>query len=489
MRLKLALIWVVFSFFLTAPGCLDKGSDTFEIHSTAMRTAQTLELKSSGGQVVAASGNVSFFYNSPSIDRDVSVNLQSYSKNNYPGIGLPANLCLLSDYHVFSFFDFKEKSKVSLTIKFDPASADLSLPGNIDVYEFDNLTNQWKKISENRVADFEKGLITVDTGHLGVFAAAAYLYDPVIDFKMENYIFSSARLWKNFDANGKIINSRDSTRGYDIFVSDSSHLKEAKTLLSLTGHQTAAGYSEILKKLVILDHFKDEILLMNPLGVIEKNIHTSDFRVSDLRVNAGRGAWSSLVFSGVPMAGHKADIFGSENGSFLASSLSLENGADTDKSEIFYYEINTGKTVRVTYNDVDDFAPAWSVKGREIYFLRQDPLTGFSRIYMWDTHSKASRPVGTGSEDFSASKIIPSRDGDSLILVPSGRLVSANRGSVTGSIRSETEHLLPGGIQFVDTGSGVDAGPILNVFEIDENSVIIEAYIQNTVNNSRPQIG
>lgn len=470
MRFNLTLIWLLCFFVLTAPGCLDRGTSTIEVDSDSVKSSRTMELKNAGGVSSLASGQVSLFMNAPALESDITVSVDSYNEKIFSGIPLATHLRPISDYHVFTSLDFKESNEARITLAFDSSGIDFSLPGNIDIYQFDS-NNRWVKLTNNRSLDLEKGEISAETGYLSSFVVALYLYDPILDSSVENYIFSSSRAWKNFDNNGNLITSSDS-QGYDIFVSSKADLTETEALVSSAGHQSMLGYIDVLKKCVILNHSNNTIDFMNISGFIEKSIDLGSLPFIDPIINATATVSTKIVISAIPTDAVESGI---------SQSLALGTGMKTSKREIYTLDPESEICNRITYNDVDDYAPAWSIDGKKIFFLRENPLKEISNLYYWDIYSASSFPVGNSTSAVNAIRLIPLKDGISAILIPSGDVIDLSTGNITGSLKTAVINKLPVNFQMEDLvllfdhGNASDlSGGILNYLETDNGAGIIE---------------
>lgn len=100
----------------------------------------------------------------------------------------------------------------------------------------------------------------------------------------------------------------------------------------------------------------------------------------------------------------------SPDGKRIAFSSSMDGNA-----EIYVYDLESGKTRRLTYNSASDVSPTWSPTGREIAFTSDRAGTGMPQIYTMDAEGSNVRKVSFGGNYHDAPAWSPA--GDRLVFV------------------------------------------------------------------------
>jgi TolB protein len=100
----------------------------------------------------------------------------------------------------------------------------------------------------------------------------------------------------------------------------------------------------------------------------------------------------------------------SPDGKRLAFCSTMEGNA-----EVYVYDLETGKSKRLTYNSAIDTAPSWSPTGRELAFTSDRTGTGMPQIYLMDAEGSNVRKVSFGGNYHDAPAWSPT--GDRIVFV------------------------------------------------------------------------
>lgn len=123
----------------------------------------------------------------------------------------------------------------------------------------------------------------------------------------------------------------------------------------------------------------------------QRTIAFSSYRGTDVRLvlrNIYEGKETIIASKGT----NYAAAF-SPDGKKLAFCSSMTEQGNAD---IFVYDLETGKTKRLTYTAATDTAPSWSPTGREIAFTSDRTGAGAPQIYVMDAEGSNVRKVSFG---------------------------------------------------------------------------------------------